>query len=80
LSLTIKTKIGKKCVVVIPKAIAEKLKLTEGSIIKISIAENKIIIKPWHDAVWLSLHGEKIAQATLKELEEENLKQQEKYL
>ena len=80
LSLTVKARIGKKRVLVIPKAIAEKLSLDEGSIVRITAAGDKIIIEPLRDAVWLSLHGEKIARITLKELEEESFEQQRKYL
>jgi len=80
LSLTVKARIGKKRVLVIPKAIAESLSLDEGSIVRITAAGDKIIIEPLRDAVWLSLHGEKIARITLKELEEESFERQRKYL
>jgi len=80
LSLTVKARIGKKRVLVIPKAIAESLSLDEGSIVRITAAGDRIIIEPLRDAVWLSLHGEKIARITLKELEEESFERQRKYL
>ena len=80
MSLTVKARIGKKRVLVIPKAIAESLSLDEGSIVRITATGDKIIIEPLRDAVWLSLHGEKIARITLKELEEESFEQQRKYL
>ena len=80
MSLTAKARIGKKRVLVIPKAIAEKLSLDEGSAVRITASGDKIIIEPLRDAVWLSLHGEKVARITLKELEEESFEQQRKYL
>ena len=80
MSLTVKARIGKKRVLVIPKAIAESLSLDEGSIVRITAAGDRIIIEPLRDAVWLSLHGEKIARITLKELEEESFEQQRKYV
>ena len=80
MSLTVKARIGKKRVLVIPKKIAEQLNLDEGSTVKITASGNKIIIEPLRDAIWLSLHGEKIAQVTLKELEEESIEQQKKYV
>ena len=80
MSLTVKARIGKKRVLVIPKAIAESLSLDEGSIVRITAAGDRIIIEPLRDAVWLSLHGEKIARITLKELEEESFERQRKYL
>ena len=80
LSLTVKARIGKKRVLVIPKVIAENLGLDEGSTVKITATGDKIIIEPLRDAVWLSLHGEKIARITLKELEEESFEQQKRRL
>jgi len=80
LSLTVKARIGKKRVLVIPKAIAEDLSLDEGSAVRITAAGDKIIIEPLRDAVWLSLHGERVARVTLKELEEESFEQQRKYI
>ena len=80
LSLTVKARIGKKRVLVIPKAIAEKLSLDEGSTVRITASGDKIIIEPLCDAIWLSLHGEKVAHVTLKELEEESIEQQKRYL
>jgi len=78
-SLTVKARVGKKRVLVIPKVIAENLGLDEGSIVRITATEGKIIIEPLRDAIWLSLHGKKIARITLKELEEESLEQQRRY-
>ena len=80
MSLTVKARIGKKRVLVIPKAIAEDLSLDEGSAVRITAAGDKIIIEPLRDAVWLSLHGERVARVTLKELEEESFEQQRKYI
>ena len=80
LSLTVKARIGKKRILVIPKTIAENLGLDEGSAVRITATENKIVIEPLRDAIWLSLHGEKVAQITLKELEDESIEQQRKNL
>jgi len=76
MSLTVKSRIGKKRVLVIPKAIAERLSLDEGSRVNITAVGGKIVIEPVRDAVWLSLHGEKVAHVALRELEEESLEQQ----
>lgn len=80
MSLTVKARIGKKRVLVIPKVIAESLGLDEGSAVRITVAGDKIIIEPLRDAVWLSLHGEKVARITLKELEGESFEQQKRYI
>lgn len=76
MALTFKTRIGKKRVLVIPKKIAERLNLDEGTAVKIMALEGRMIIEPLRDAIWLSLHGEKVARVTLKELEEESLERQ----
>lgn len=76
--LNIKARIGKKRTLVIPKVIAENLGVAEGSRVKITVVGDEIVIKPLRDAVWLSLHGEKVAEVTLKELEEESVGQQKK--
>jgi AbrB family looped-hinge helix DNA binding protein len=80
MSLTVKARVGKKRVLVIPKIIAEKLGVDEGSAVKITVVEDKIVIEPLHDAIWLSLYGEKIARVTLEELEKESIEQQSKYI
>ncbi len=75
-----KAKVGKKRVLVIPKKIAERVGINEGTIVELKEEGNKIIIEPLRDAVWLSIYGEKITKVTLKELEEESFEQQKKYL
>ncbi|MEQ9714517.1 MAG: AbrB/MazE/SpoVT family DNA-binding domain-containing protein [Candidatus Asgardarchaeia archaeon] len=78
--IVVRSKIGKKRVLVIPKKIAEITGINEGTKVKISTEGSKIIIEPIIDAVWIALHKEKIAKITLKELEEESLEQQGKYI
>jgi len=78
LNLSVKAKIGKKRTLVIPKAIAETLNIDEESKVKITVLNDKIVIKPLRDAIWLSLHGEKLANLTLEDLEEESIEQQKK--
>lgn len=78
-SLTVR-RIGKKRVLVIPKAIAEIVGVDEGSAVKIRVVDGKIVIEPIRDAIWLSLHGEKVARITLRELEGESVGQQARYL
>ena len=78
MNLSVKAKIGKKRTLVIPKAIAETLNIDEESKVKITVLNDKIVIKPLRDAIWLSLHGEKLANLTLEDLEEESIEQQKK--
>jgi len=78
ISIVVETKVGKKRVIVIPKAIAEAVKISEGQKIKIMAAGDEVIIKPVRDAVWLALHGRKIGKIMPEEVEEESLHEQEK--
>ncbi len=78
MSLAIETRVGKKRVVVIPKAIAEAVGLSEGQRIRIRAEDGRVIIEPVRDALWLALHGRKIGYIEAEELEEESLREQEK--
>lgn len=80
MSLTEISRIGKKRVLVIPKAIADQVGLREGSRVKITSSGGKIIIEPIVDAIWLSLHGRKIGKVSSEEIEEESVAEQEKYI
>lgn len=72
------TKIGKKRVIVIPKAIANELKISEGQKVRITTDGKRIIIEPIRDAIWLALHGKKIGRIEPEEIEEESVHEQEK--
>lgn len=80
MSLTAVAKIGKKHTLVIPKKIAEKLGIREGDRVRITLLEDKIILEPAYDAIWLSLHGRKVAKVSLEELESESIEQQRRYI
>ncbi|KYH39372.1 MAG: hypothetical protein AYL28_000430 [Candidatus Bathyarchaeota archaeon B23] len=78
--LIVKVRIGKRRTLVIPKSIAESLDLDEGSMVEMRVMGEELRLKPIRDAVWLSLHGEKIAKITLKELEEESVERQKEVI
>lgn len=78
MSIAAEARIGKKRVIVIPKAIAEAVKVREGQKVRIIATENKIVIEPVRDAVWLALYGKKIGKILPEEIEEESLREQEK--
>ena len=80
LSLTIVARVGKRRTLVIPKKMAEEIGLKEGDKVKLTLQDGKIIIEPSRDAIWLSIHGKKVAKVSLKDLEAESLEQQERYL
>ena len=76
MGVVVETKIGKKRVIVIPKAIAEAVKVREGQRVRIMAVEDKIVIEPVRDAVWLALYGRKIGKIMPEEIEESLLEQE----
>lgn len=79
MSVVVETKIGKKRVLVIPKAVAEAVKLREGQKVRVIAIDDKIVIEPVRDAIWLAIHGEKIGRILPEEIEEESMVEQEKH-
>jgi len=77
MSVIVETKIGKKRVIVIPKVIADAVKVHEGQKVRIMAVEDKIVIEPVRDAIWLALYGRKIGKILPEEIEEESLHEQE---
>ena len=77
MSVIVETKIGKKRVIVIPKVIADAVKVHEGQKVRIMAVEDKIVIEPIRDAIWLALYGRKIGKILPEEIEEESLHEQE---
>ena len=78
MNLVVETKVGRKRIVVIPKAIAEAVKIGEGQRVRIMAVGDRIVIEPVRDAVWLALYGRKIGRILPEEVEEESLREQEK--
>ncbi len=76
----LKIRVGKKRTIVIPKKVATELGIDEGTILAVSTEGGKLVLEPIPDAVTLSLKGKKIARITLKELEEESVAVQERYI
>ena len=76
---TVEIRVGKRRTITIPKNIADALGITEGSKLKLEVSGDHIILKPVPDAIHLSIHGEKIAKISLRELEADSIAEQEKY-
>jgi len=72
MSLTIKTRVGRKNTIYIPKAIAEAVGLREGDIVMISVKDGKIVIEVIQDPFDLALRGSKFAETTFEEFERES--------
>ena len=80
MDVAVETKVGRKRIIVIPKAVADAIKMNEGQKVRVVAMEDKVVIEPIRDAVWLALHGRKIGKLTPEEVEEESLAEQEKLL
>ena len=59
--MVVETRVGKKRVIVIPKSVADEV---------------KIVIEPVRDAVWLALYGKRIGRIAPEEVEVESLREQ----
>lgn len=78
MGLTIKTRVGKKNTIHIPKAIAEAVGLREGSVVVITVKDSKIVIEVVPDPFDLALRGSKFAETTFEEFEKEPEEMQNK--
>ena len=78
MGLTVEVRVGRKRTLVIPKSVAEALGIDEGSRLLIEVKSGYMIVRPLPDAIYLSLHGEKLARVTLRELEETSIEEQER--
>jgi len=79
-SVSTEDRIGKKRTLVIPRNIAEKLGIKEGDKTKITVMEDKLVLQPIRDAVWLSLYGKKVTKVTLGDLEATSIEEQNRYV
>ena len=80
MSLTVEIRVGRRRAIVIPKAVAEALGIDEGSKLKLTVENGKIILEPIPDAIQLSLRGDKLGKVSLKDLEAESIEIQKKYI
>jgi len=72
MGLKIKTRVGRKNTLYIPKAVAEAVGLKEGSMVLLSVKDNKIIVEVVPDPFDLALRGSKFAKTTFEEFERES--------
>ncbi len=80
MSLALEVRVGRKRTIVIPKRVAEMLGIEEGSRLEMRVEDGRIVLEPVPDAVELSLRGEKVARTSLRELEEDSIEEQERYI
>ncbi|MBS7645548.1 MAG: AbrB/MazE/SpoVT family DNA-binding domain-containing protein [Candidatus Bathyarchaeia archaeon] len=80
MSLTIRSRIGKKYAVHLPKRLAEAADLEEGEEILLRLAGDGIAIEGIKDPIALALKGWKFASVKPEEVEAVSLGEQERYI
>ena len=77
MGLAVKTRVGKKNMLYIPKGVAEAAGIREGSIVKLRVKDNKIIIEVVPDPFELALRYPKFARTSFEEFERESEEMQD---
>lgn len=78
MSLTVKTKIGRKFAVYLPKVIVEALDLKEGERVLLKVMGNALILESLKDPIELALSGKKFASVTPEQAEAISVEEQAK--
>jgi len=78
--LSTKVRVGRRRTIVIPKAIAEALGISDGSILKLEVRDGRIILEPILDAMQLSLRGRRVIKVSANELRTNGVENQKEYL
>ncbi len=72
MSLTAKTRIGRKNTLYIPKSVAEAVGLRESTLVRLVVRGDRIIIEPVLDPFELALRRPKFATIKFEEFERES--------
>ncbi len=72
MGLVAKTRVGKKNMLYIPKGIAEAVGMREGSVVKLRVEGNKIVVEVIPDPFELALRYPKFARVRFEEFEKES--------
>ncbi|MEM2123326.1 MAG: AbrB/MazE/SpoVT family DNA-binding domain-containing protein [Candidatus Bathyarchaeia archaeon] len=80
MSLTVRSRIGKKYAVYLPKRLVEAAGLEEGEEILLRLAGDDIVIEGIKDPIALALKGWKFASMKPDEVEAISLGEQERYV
>ncbi len=70
--LVLKSRVGKKNVLYIPKAIVEALNLREGTIVRLIVRDGVLIVEPIPDPFDLALNAPKYTKIKFEEFEKES--------
>ncbi len=77
--LKMKSRIGKRGQIYLPKKVLKSLNLKEGDLIELQVKDNTITIIPIPDPLELALYGDKWATITLDEAEKISETEQKHY-
>jgi AbrB family looped-hinge helix DNA binding protein len=73
-------RVSKKNTIYIPKEIAEKVGISEGTLIEMSLENERIVLKPIPDQLWLALYGPKFAEVSIEDVERTSEEMQEEHV
>lgn len=76
MSLIIKSVIGKKYAIYLPKAVVKALNLREGERVLLRVAGNTLVLEILKDPIQLALSGKKFASITPEQVEAISLEEQ----
>ncbi len=76
MALEAKVRVSRGGTIYIPRKIARAIGIKEGSIIKLRVEENKVIIEPIPDPFELALNAPKYLKTSFREFEEESERMQ----
>jgi len=73
-------RVTKKNTIYIPKEIAEKVGISKGTLIEMSLENERIVLKPIPDQLWLALYGPKFAEVSIEDVERTSEEMQEEHV
>ncbi len=76
MALEVKVRVSKGGTIYIPRKIARAIGIKEGSIIKLRVEEDRVIIEPIPDPFELALNAPKYMETSFREFEEESERMQ----
>lgn len=80
MSLVVRTKIGRKFAVYLPKVIVEALDLKEGERVLLKVMGNALILESLKDPIQLALSDKKFASITPEQAEAISVEEQTKHV
>ena len=73
-------RVSKKRTIYIPKEIADKVGISEGTYLELVVEDNKLVMIPIPDPFWLALKGPKFASMSVDEIEKISEEEQRAFM